>query len=144
MLQQYRQSKKVMGPGATLEKVWVIRPSKNATWLCDDQQEVPLESLGVWWRRDKIWALGNQNVGTSYDGAEIHSSEGTGDQGRNSCGWTEKWQSICWDNPTDDKSLSLMMDMPNNGRKDLIILREYYAGKGKPRVINVYKSLSWL
>lgn len=32
----------------------------------------------------------------------------------------------------DDKSLSLVMrDAPNNGRKALEILREYYAGRGK-------------
>lgn len=33
----------------------------------------------------------------------------------------------------DDKSLSLIMrDAPDNGRRALKILREYYAGKGKP------------
>ncbi len=45
----------------------------------------------------------------------------------------------------DDKSLSLVMrDAPNNGRKALEILREYYAGRGKPRIINLYTTLTSL
>lgn len=45
----------------------------------------------------------------------------------------------------DDKSLSLVMrDAPNNGRKALKILREYYAGRGKPRIINLYTTLTSL
>ena len=45
----------------------------------------------------------------------------------------------------DDKSLSLITrNAPNNGRKALKILREYYAGKGKPTLTNLYKSLSSL
>ena len=45
----------------------------------------------------------------------------------------------------DDKSLSLVMrDAPNDGRKALKILREYYAGKGKPRIINLYTTLTSL
>ncbi|XP_057681101.1 uncharacterized protein LOC130909053 [Corythoichthys intestinalis] len=45
----------------------------------------------------------------------------------------------------DDKSLSLIMrDAPNDGRKALKILREYYAGKGKPRIINLYTMLTSL
>lgn len=42
----------------------------------------------------------------------------------------------------DDKSLSLVMrDAADDGRKALKILREYYAGKGKPRIINLYTML---
>ncbi len=45
----------------------------------------------------------------------------------------------------DDKSLSLIMrDAPDNARKALKILREYYAGKGKPRIINLYTVLTSL
>jgi hypothetical protein len=45
----------------------------------------------------------------------------------------------------DDKSLSLVMrDAPDNGRKALQILREYYAGRGKPRIINLYTTLTSL
>ncbi|XP_028297264.1 zinc finger protein 761-like [Gouania willdenowi] len=45
----------------------------------------------------------------------------------------------------DDKSLSLIMrDAPDNGRKALKILRDYYAGKGKPRIINLYTTLTSL
>lgn len=45
----------------------------------------------------------------------------------------------------DDKSLSLIMrDAPDNGRRALEILRDYYAGKGKPRIINLYTTLTWL
>lgn len=45
----------------------------------------------------------------------------------------------------DDKSLSLIMrDAPDDGRKALKILREYYAGKGTPRIINLYTVLTSL
>ncbi|XP_077419511.1 uncharacterized protein LOC144050265 [Vanacampus margaritifer] len=45
----------------------------------------------------------------------------------------------------DDKSRSLVMrDAPNDGRKGLKLLREYYAGKGKPRIINLYTVLTSL
>ncbi|XP_034144603.1 uncharacterized protein LOC117593456 [Esox lucius] len=45
----------------------------------------------------------------------------------------------------DDKSLSLVMrEAADDGRKALKILREYYAGKGKPRVINLYTELTSL
>lgn len=45
----------------------------------------------------------------------------------------------------DDKSLSLVMrDAADNGRKALRILRDYYAGKGKPRVISLYTELTSL
>ncbi|TWW61432.1 hypothetical protein D4764_04G0000780 [Takifugu flavidus] len=39
----------------------------------------------------------------------------------------------------DDKSLSLIMrEAADNGRKALKILRDHYAGKGKPRIISLY------
>lgn len=41
----------------------------------------------------------------------------------------------------DDKSLSLVM---RDGRKALEILREYYAGRGKPRIISLYTMLTSL
>ncbi|XP_057680235.1 uncharacterized protein LOC130908627 [Corythoichthys intestinalis] len=45
----------------------------------------------------------------------------------------------------DDESLSLIMrDATNDGTKALKILREYYAGKGKPRIINLYTMLTCL
>ncbi|KAJ8381057.1 hypothetical protein SKAU_G00018350 [Synaphobranchus kaupii] len=45
----------------------------------------------------------------------------------------------------DDKSLSLIMrDAPDNAREALKILRGYYAGKGKPRIINLYTMLTSL
>lgn len=43
----------------------------------------------------------------------------------------------------DDKSLSLVMrEAPDDGRKALQILRKYYAGTGKPRIINLYTELT--
>ncbi|KAI2647409.1 Copia protein [Labeo rohita] len=45
----------------------------------------------------------------------------------------------------DDKSLSLVMrDAADNGRKALQILRDHYAGKGKPCVISLYTELTSL
>lgn len=45
----------------------------------------------------------------------------------------------------DDKSLSLVMrEAADDGRKALQILRDYYAGKGKPRVISLYTELTSL
>ena len=45
----------------------------------------------------------------------------------------------------DYKSLSLVIrDAQNNGRKALIILREHYLSKGKPKVISLYIELTCL
>ena len=45
----------------------------------------------------------------------------------------------------DEKSLSLIMrDAKNDGRKSMKLLREHYAGKGKPRVISLYTELTSL
>ena len=45
----------------------------------------------------------------------------------------------------DDKSVSLVMrEAADDGRKALGILRGYYAGKGKPRVISLYTELTSL
>lgn len=45
----------------------------------------------------------------------------------------------------DDMSLLLIMrDAPDNARKALKILRGYYAGKGKPHIINLYTMLTSL
>lgn len=39
----------------------------------------------------------------------------------------------------DDKSLSLVMrEASDDGRRALQVLRDHYAGKGKPRVISLY------
>ncbi len=61
------------------------------------------------------------------------------DEGRNAEAYAELIQFL------DDKSLSLVMrDAADDGRAALKILREYYAGKGKPRVINLYTELTSL
>ena len=45
----------------------------------------------------------------------------------------------------DEKSLSLIMrDAADDGRKALTILRDHYAGVGKPRVISLYTELTSL
>lgn len=45
----------------------------------------------------------------------------------------------------EDKSLSLVMrEAADDGRAALKILRDYYAGKGKPRVISLYTELTSL
>ena len=45
----------------------------------------------------------------------------------------------------DDKSLSLVMrDAADDGREALQILRDYYQGKGKPRIISLYTELTSL
>uniref|UniRef100_A0A1A8MDX0 CCHC-type domain-containing protein n=4 Tax=Nothobranchius TaxID=28779 RepID=A0A1A8MDX0_9TELE len=45
----------------------------------------------------------------------------------------------------DDKSLLLVMrDAADDGRKALAILRDHYAGKGKPRIISLYTELTSL
>lgn len=45
----------------------------------------------------------------------------------------------------DDKSLGLVMrEAADDGRKALKMLREYYAGKGKPGIINLYTDLTKL
>ena len=45
----------------------------------------------------------------------------------------------------DDKSLSLVMrDAVDDGKRALEILREHYAGKGKPRIISLYTELTSL
>lgn len=45
----------------------------------------------------------------------------------------------------DDKSVSLVMrDAADDGRAALKILRDYYAGKGKPRIISLYTELTSL
>ena len=46
-------------------------------------------------------------------------------------------------NALDDKSLSLIRhDAAEDGRKALKILREHYSGKSKPRILNMYTSLT--
>ena len=45
----------------------------------------------------------------------------------------------------DDRSLSLIMrEASDNGREALRILRDHYAGKGKPRIISLYTQLTLL
>jgi hypothetical protein len=47
-------------------------------------------------------------------------------------------------NALDDKSLSLTSrhDAADDGRKALKLLREHYSGKSKPRILNLYTSLT--
>lgn len=46
-------------------------------------------------------------------------------------------------NALDDKSLSLIRhDAAEDGRKALTLLREHYSGKSKPRILNLYTSLT--
>lgn len=46
-------------------------------------------------------------------------------------------------NALDDKSLSLIRhDAAEDGRKALKLLREHYSGKSKPRILNLYTSLT--
>lgn len=46
-------------------------------------------------------------------------------------------------NALDDKSLSLIRhEAAEDGRKALKILREHYSGKNKPRILNLYTSLT--
>ncbi|TWW67328.1 hypothetical protein D4764_02G0003690 [Takifugu flavidus] len=46
-------------------------------------------------------------------------------------------------NALDDKSLSLIRhEAAEDGRKALKILREHYSGKSKPRILNLYTSLT--
>ena len=43
----------------------------------------------------------------------------------------------------DDRSLSLIIrEARDDGRKSLAVLREYYQGKGKPRIIALYTELT--
>ena len=45
----------------------------------------------------------------------------------------------------DDKSLPLIMrEASDNGKEALRILRDHYAGKGKPRIISLYTELTSL
>jgi len=45
----------------------------------------------------------------------------------------------------DDRSLALVMrDAVDDGRKALEILREHYAGRGKPRIVTLYTELTSL
>lgn len=60
-----------------------------------------------------------------------------GDEEKNAEAYAELIQFL------DDKSLSLVMrEAADNGREALKILRTYYAGKGKPRIISLYTELT--
>ena len=61
------------------------------------------------------------------------------DDGKNEEAYAELIQFL------DDKSLSLIMrEAADDGRKALQMLRDYYAGKGKPRIISLYTELTSL
>ena len=65
--------------------------------------------------------------------------EETSDEDKNAIAYAELIQFL------DDKSLSLVMrEAADDGRKALRILRDYYAGKGKPRIISLYTELTSL
>ena len=58
--------------------------------------------------------------------------EGANDAAKNEEAYSEIVQLL------DDRSLALVMnDAKDDGRKALKILREHYAGKGKPRVLSM-------
>lgn len=72
-------------------------------------------------------------------GEPVTSPERATDAQKNADAYAELIQML------DDKSLSLIMrDAPDDGRKSLKKLREYYAGKGTPRIINLYTMLTSL
>lgn len=74
-----------------------------------------------------------------YEPAEDEEGEPAEDEEKNAEAYAELIQFL------DDKSLSLIMrDAADNRRKALKILRDYYAGKGKPRVISLYTELTSL
>lgn len=61
------------------------------------------------------------------------------DEGKNEEAYAELIQFL------DDKSLSLVMrEAQDDGRKALKILRNYYAGQGKPRIVSLYTELTSL
>ena len=67
------------------------------------------------------------------------SCEGGNDAAKNEEAFSEIVQLL------DDRSLSLVMrDAKDDGRQALKILREHYAGKGKPRVLSMWTVLSSL
>ena len=69
----------------------------------------------------------------------ILPSETPPDVGKNEEAFAELIQFL------DDRSLSLVMrDAVDDGRKALAILRNHYAGKGKPRIISLYTELTSL
>ena len=91
--------------------------------------------------------MGNRNVGVSpFEWTKdtvlrepTSEREIAADAGKNADAYAEQILLL------DDKSLSLVMrDAPNEGRKALKILREYYAGRGKPLIINLYNTLTSL
>lgn len=70
---------------------------------------------------------------------EPPAEEGDDDEEKNAMAYAELIQFL------DDKSLSLVMrEAADDGRKALKILRDYYAGKGKPRIICLYTELTSL
>lgn len=61
------------------------------------------------------------------------------DAGKNAEAYAELIQFL------DDKRLSLVMrEAADDGRETLRILRDYYQGKGKPRIISLYTELTSL
>ncbi|KAJ8414258.1 hypothetical protein AAFF_G00051280 [Aldrovandia affinis] len=71
---------------------------------------------------------------TSDDAGEL-----TADEEKNAEAYAELIQFL------DDKSLSLVMrEAADDGRKALKILRDYYAGRGKPRIVSLYTELTSL
>jgi hypothetical protein len=61
------------------------------------------------------------------------------DETRNETAFAELGQCL------DDRSLSLIIrEAWDDGRKSLTVLREYYQGKGKPRIIALYTELTSL
>jgi hypothetical protein len=74
-----------------------------------------------------------------YDAFVPSADERELDEARNETAFAELVQCL------DDRSLSLIIrEAGDYRRKSLTVLREYYQGKGKPRIIALYTELTLL
>lgn len=119
------QLQQVMGPGRSLEAggtVYVLTGKRKIMW--------ETKFLAY------LCLLGLKNTILSELSDDDDAEE---DAKKNEDAYAELVQLL------DDKSLSLVMrDAADDGREALKILREHYAGKGKPRVISLYTELTSL
>ena len=85
----------------------------------------------------RLQKLKNTILNQPADGAEENAL--AEDAAKNAEAYAELIQFL------DDKSLSLVMrEAADDGRAALRILRDYYAGKGKPRIVCLYTELTSL
>ena len=96
------------------------------------------ENYGLWETRFLGYLHTQKLKDTILREPQIHNAgERAVDDKKNADCYAELIQLI------DDKSLSLIMhDASDKGREALGILREHYAGRGKPRIIGLYSSLT--